>query len=260
MKTRFYLICLLLVAMLTSCSKTPSGIISEHDMAKLLADMAEGDAVVELNREAYESEDSRKALKQSILMKHGYTQEEFDESLMWYGHNLDVYDDVYDDVISILEDRQKSSQKEAKAAGEKLVAAGDSVDIWQSAHAMLFDRRQSGDNIQLDFSIKADAEMRKGDRYEWRMQLVNAKNAADVLIGVDYSDGTTEYQTQSFSPESTSVIQLQTDSTRTATRVYGYVDYRMMTENAVFVDKISLSRSRLRSDVYNMHPFQHVVK
>ena len=27
-------------------------------------------------------------------------------------------------------------------------------------------------------------------------------------------------------------------------------------ENAVFVDKISLSRSRLRQDIYNAHPYQ----
>ena len=37
------------------------------------------DAVVELNRSDYGSDESRKALKQSILIKNGYTQADFDK-------------------------------------------------------------------------------------------------------------------------------------------------------------------------------------
>lgn len=250
----------MLAALLTACSKTPDGVISEGDMAELLADMTEGDAVVELNRSDYADDESRKALKQSILLKHGYTQADFDRSLMWYGHNLDVYDEVYDDVVSILEDRQQDARKEAREAGEKLVAAGDSVDVWTMPHSMLYDRRQTGSGVLLSFSYPADSEMRKGDRYEWRLQLVNSKNSASVLIGVDYADGSSEFQTQSMMPEIPSSIVLQTDSTRIPKRIYGYLDYRMAMENSVFVDKISLSRSRLRPDLYNAHPYQRTLR
>lgn len=260
MKKSLYLACLLAAILLTACSKTPKGIIPEHKMAELLADMSEGDAIVELNRSEYEQDDARKALKQAILQKNGYTQEEFNKALMWYGHNLDVYDEVYDDVISILEDRQNDARKEAKAAGEKLVAAGDSVDVWQLPHSLLFDRRQTGDQMQLAFSMPADSEMHKGDRYEWRMQIVNARNSANLLIGVDYTDGSSEFQSQGLMPEMASSIVLQTDSTRTPKRVFGYVDYRMSMENAVFVDKISLSRSRLNADIYNAHPYQRQLR
>ncbi len=260
MKNCQHLVCILAALLLVACSKTPKGIISEGNMAELLADMSEGDAVVELNRDAYANEDARKALKQSILMKHGYTQEDFEKSLMWYGHNLDIYDEVYEDAITILEQRQRDAKKEAKAAGEKLIAAGDSVDIWQLSHSLMFDRRQNGETVQLDFSFNSDSEMRKGDRYEWRMFIVNSKNAAHLLLGVDYADGTTEYQTLSLMPESTSPIVLQTDSTRAPKRVYGYLDYRMATESSVIVDKISLSRSRLRSETYSQHSFQRTQK
>ena len=208
MRTCLCILCVAAAALLSSCSKTPKGVIPEKDMAVLLADMAEGDAVVELNRSDYGSDESRKALKQSILIKNGYTQADFDKSLMWYGHNLDIYGDVYDDVV------------------------------------------------QLAFSYPADSEMRTGDRYEWRMQMVNAKNAATLFVGVDYADGSSEFQSQSLMPEETASIVLQTDSTRTTKRVYGYMNYKMVMENAVFVDKISLSRSRLRQDIYNAHPYQ----
>lgn len=256
MRTCLCILCVAAAALLSSCSKTPKGVIPEKDMAVLLADMAEGDAVVELNRSDYGSDESRKALKQSILIKNGYTQADFDKSLMWYGHNLDVYGDVYDDVVSILEDRQRDARNEAKKVGEKLVAAGDSVDVWQQSHSLLFDRRQCGGLVQLAFSYPADSEMRTGDRYEWRMQMVNAKNAATLFVGVDYADGSSEFQSQSLMPEETASIVLQTDSSRTTKRVYGYMNYKMVMENAVFVDKISLSRSRLRQDIYNAHPYQ----
>lgn len=100
---------------------------------------------------------------------------------MWYGHNLDIYGDVYDDVVSILEDRQRDARNEAKKVGERLVAAGDSVDVWQQSHSLLFDRRQCGGLVQLAFSYPADSEMRTGDRYEWRMQMVNAKTPQRCL-------------------------------------------------------------------------------
>lgn len=69
MRTCLCILCVAAAALLSSCSKTPKGVIPEKDMAVLLADMAEGDAVVELNRSDYGSDESRKALKQSILIK-----------------------------------------------------------------------------------------------------------------------------------------------------------------------------------------------
>lgn len=241
MRTCLCILCVAAAALLSSCSKTPKGVIPEKDMAVLLADMAEGDAVVELNRSDYGSDESRKALKQSILIKNGYTQADFDKSLMWYGHNLDVYGDVYDDVVSILEDRQRDARNEAKKVGERLVAAGDSVDVWQQSHSLLFDRRQCGGLVQLAFSYPADSEMRTGDRYEWRMQMVNAKNAATLFVGVDYADGSSEFQSQSLMPEETASIVLQTDSTRTTKRVYGYMNYKMVMENAVLSTNLAFA-------------------
>lgn len=45
------------------------------------------------------------------------------------------------------------------------------------------------------------------------------ENAATLFVGVDYADGSSEFQSQSLMPEETASIVLQTDSTRT-TSVY----------------------------------------
>lgn len=248
------------VALLTACTKTPDYVIGEGDMAELLADMHEGEAVVELNPSAYRDDSVKKALKQSILMKNGVTQEQFDTSLIWYGHNLDVYNEVYEDVVSILEKRQEKAREDAVKAGEKLVAAGDSVDIWDLPHSLLFDRRQAGGLAQVAFSYPADSETKPGDRFVWKLAMVNTRNSADMLLGVDYSDGTSEYQTRQALPGMLVDLILQSDSARTISRVYGYMTYRIGTESSVFADKITLSRTRFNREIYTAHPYQRKVK
>lgn len=255
---KFWGILLVVLSMIiSSCSKTPNDVISEGEMANLLADLTEADAIVEINRTDYDTDEKRQLLKQAILEKHGVTQDEFNNSLMWYGRNLDIYDEVYDNVISILETRQKDAQKDAQKAGEKLIAAGDSVDIWQMSHSFLHSRKQAGENLQLIFSYDADGEMRNGDRYKWQFSLINNKTTARALIGIDYTDGSTEYQTAVVSPESVARIELQTDSTKSPKRIYGYLRYQLVSEDALFIDQISLSRSRLNKAIYNSHPYQY---
>lgn len=260
MRCLFVIIAIATCIILASCYKAPNDVISEGDMAELLADLTEADAIVELNRADYDNDEQRKILKQSILEKHGVTQDEFNNSLMWYGHNLDVYDDVYDNVITILESRQKDAQKEAKKVGEKLIAAGDSVDVWQMPHTLLHNRRQAGENLQLSFAYDADGEMRNGDRYKWQFAMVNSKSSARALLGIDYKDGSAEYQTIIVSPETLVKLELQTDSTKTPKRVFGYLKYQLTTEDAIFIDKISLSRSRVSSDNYSAHNYQYTRK
>lgn len=244
----------------SACKQTPGYVIPEDDMAELLADLQTANAVVELNPNAYKDDSLKKALKQSVYIKHNTTQEQFDTSLMWYGHNLDIYHEVYENVVTILEDRQKDVQKEARAAGEKLIATGDSVDIWSNSHNLIFDRRQVGESMLLTFSIPTDNDSRNGDRYVWKFKLTNARRPADLLIGVDYADGSSEYQTKSTTPDYATDITLQADSTKAVSRLYGYLHYRIQTESAVFVDRITLTRTRLNPANYSAHPYQRKIK
>ena len=198
MKRLWLLIPVLLVTL--SCRQTPDYVIQEDDMAELLADIQVANAVVELNLDYYNNDSLKKVVKQSVFARHNVTQEQFDTSLMWYGHNLDIYKDIYENVTNILEYRQKEVQQEARKAGQQLVATGDSVDIWNGSHNLLFDKRQNGEIIQLAFSLSSDNDSRPGDRYVWKLDAKNTRQPADLLIGIDYKDGTSEYQTKSTTP------------------------------------------------------------
>lgn len=251
---------LLMLAAVQSCSKTPGHVISEDDMAELVADIQEADAVVTLEKNSYASDSQKVALRNAIFAKHGITEEQFDTSLIWYGHNLDIYSEVYEEAIKILEERQKSIIAEAKEAGEKMTLSGDSVNIWTSAQQQIFDSKRSGKDAQLAFSIAADENSRTGDRYEWRFIIYNALSETNAFMGVDYSDGSSEYLTMRVKPEETTKLVLQSDSTLNVSRIYGYMLYNMEDEDAIFADSVMLYRSRLDSERYNYHGFQRKVK
>lgn len=243
----------LLLACLSACNSVPEGVIDTDKMAELMADIHEANAVVELNPNTYTSDSIKMSLKQAVLARHGVTEAQFDTSLMWYGHNLDIYKDVYDNVIKILEKREQDVIAEAQLAGEKMTITGDSIDIWTLSRRDILNSEQLGEYAQLKFSTRADESARKGDRYEWHLYLYNGKMSADALLGVDYNDGSSEYQISSLRMDEHSTVTLQADSNKVVSRVYGYLLYEFENESAVFVDSLMLYRSRLNSSIYNRH-------
>lgn len=250
---------LLLLCALLACNNTPDYVIDKKDMAKLMADIHQANAVVEQNPNIYASDSAKQQLLQSVFAKHGTTEAQFDTSLMWYGHNLDIYKDVYENVVEILEKREKDVVAEARKAGEKATLTGDSIDIWSDAKQLIFNRSQTGSYAELAFSMPADENNRPGDRYEWTLALCNNKNSGKALLGVDYADGTTEYLTKDLEPEKSTRLRFQSDSLQKVNRIFGYMHYEMKDESAVFIDSLMLYRARLSKEQYRSHDRQHLV-
>ena len=84
-------IVLLIAVVLVSCDKAPRGVIGERKMAELVEDFLKADAYMDMHRDVYGTDSMRQLMKQSIMRKHGVTQELYDTSLVWYAHNMDAY-------------------------------------------------------------------------------------------------------------------------------------------------------------------------
>ncbi len=240
-----------------SCKKTPDHVIPEGDMAELLADLQIADAVIEINRQEYPDEQQRMQLRYSILNEHGFTEEQFDTSLIWYGHNLDIYKTVCENTVKILESRQKDIIAEAKEAGEKLTMAGDSIDIWQIGKNAIFERKRIGDYAHFNFAIAADENSKPGDKYEWRLFLKNASENGNALIGIDYADGTSDIVKRELRANELLKLNIQSDSNLNVSRVFGTMMYKLK-EDAVFLDSMTLYRSRLNSGHYHRYGTKHI--
>lgn len=231
-----------------SCSRVPSHIIQPEKMARLMADVHTGEAVIDLNRNEYLSDSVKQALKQSVYIKHGVSAEQVDSSLAWYGRNITYYMDVYDRTIEILEHRLIESGNRV-AAEMALSIAGDSVDIWPyPRYISVYDNLPTK---SITFNFARDANRERGDVYIWRAKFFNNSEVIRWGIVAEYSDGTVEYFTQSITGDGNKELSFQSDSLLDATRIYGFLDAANRRGTSLDIDSIELVRKRLDRERYS---------
>lgn len=239
-----------------SCKRTPDYVIKTDEMSALLADMHMAEAVVENNYSTYASDSSRMALKQAVLEHHGVTLEQFDTSLVWYGHNIGEYLKVYDGTLALLRERQAAA---GSASVLSMSIGGDSAEVWPGSRYMVLSRRLPSSMIGFDF--EQDDNFLPGDIYTFRIKVLD-NPAAKVkwMIAADYDDGRLDVLNLNISPfqNGWSEVIFVTDSTRTLDRIRGHFEVET-DENAksgeIWVDSISLVRRRLTPEAYQ-HRFR----
>lgn len=228
-----------------ACSSTPDHVIPKDKMAHLLADMHTAESVVEIERSHYRTDSMKKALKQSVFMRYGVTQEQVDTSFDWYGHHIKEYIEVYDRTIEIL--NEKVDKIDASAENVAIAVVGDSVDTWPGARTRILSFGQPAQYV--DFVFEPDENWMPGDSYEWRIKMLNNRSPLEWALLTDYSDGSTEYITSSDLQEGWNSLALHLDSTRTATRIYGYATVDLTPNERVFLDSIALLRTRAQNSI-----------
>lgn len=248
------------IMFLVGCSKAPDYVISENDMVSLMADMYKAEAMIEDNTENFNNDTMKMKVRQSVMMKHGVTQETLDTSLIWYSHNLDVYDKVYDKVIKRLDNEYRELSKgdftsvaaelkgDLKPSVPRFRNVGDTADIWGKSRTWIL-LPGFADNI-ISFDMKPDKENMQGDRYELAFKLNNVRRTMKVFLGVDYKDGSTAYLQRSLTGDGWKYHKLQADSLREVKRIYGYITYKSQSKHAVYVDSVELLRTHLDRNTY----------
>lgn len=244
---------------MTACHRTPSHVIDPDDMAEVMADMLIAESVVDMNRHQYVSDSSRRLLRQSVLARHGYTSEDFDTSLVWYGHNYSQYVDVYDRTIEILENRSAE-------AGSALLEAnasfyGDSVDIWNGSTYLKINKKLPSKYVR--FAVGGDDNSQPGDIYTWRVKLVDdqAGSVRWVMLA-NYSDSTTEYLSSSTQSMGWNEMTFVTDSTKQLSDISGFFEITADRQparqraNDIWLDSISLVRKRVNPDLYDNNRYK----
>lgn len=254
MKKVFGIISLLVI--LVGCSKTPNHVISEDDMASLLIDIYKAEAVIDDEQNKHFKTDSMKMkMRQSVFMRHHVTQEQYDTSIVWYAHNLDVYGEVFDEIIKRLEKEEKDLNKGDFTSVVEVASSvvqpslpryrevGDTADIWgrNRIWALLPGFKQH----LISFDIKPDAENMKGDKYELAFKSVNMQKRLKLFMGLDYEDGSTAFQQTTFNGDGWHRCKLQGDSTREVKRVYGYMEYESHPQKTMFMDSVEMIRTHL---------------
>lgn len=247
------IIALVAGGLLAACSGVPSEVIQPDTMAKIMADMHVGEAVLEQNRSDFASDSSRQRLKMSIFSRYDVNQELFDSSMMWYGRHIEKYSEVYDLTTAELEKRIAEANRSAAAdVTTNFVASfqaeGDSVDIWPGIRQRNFATNMPSDRIT--FNIKSDRYWEPGDIYTLRYKVTGNSLNLNTTLAADYPDGEILYVTAESRTEGWHETTLVLDPLKSPTVVYGSIAAPAISDKAttpglpLMVDSISLVRMR----------------
>ncbi len=243
-----YLLSILIVATVaSSCSKTPGGVLEPEEMASLIADVYRGEAVIEFNHASYYNDSLKKVVKQSVLTAHGVNQEEFDSSLSWYGHHIGDYIRICDRAVEILEAEAKAIPDDPTGSNQ-MVVAGDSAQVWPLSRYYLITSNTPGRHVI--FNLTPDETWEHGDEYQLAFKIINSRTPVRSLLATSYEDGRTEYTSHEQNEDGWSRSTLRLDSTRTSKSIYGFIEFNPADGENIYVDSISLIRTRLNPATY----------
>ena len=239
---------LILLGVAGACDRTPDYVLKKQ-MVDLLTDIHKAEGVVDLNRTRYGSDSMRKVMKQSVLLRHGVTQEQFDTSMVWYGHNIERYIEVYDDVIARLESEVAEVDADQGGARVDMAVVGDSADAWPESRMHRYFYGQP--DAMVRFNLRRDENWETGDIYTWRFYKSNMQSPLYYAIAAQYTDGTSDYMTGTTTGQGWSEIVMQIDTARTAQNVYGFATVSPAPGEVAYIDSIALVRTRFSPDHYD---------
>lgn len=232
-----FLVCLYAIFMMgfSACKRRPDGVLSDREMVSLIADMQLAEAYAEQEYGRYEENDQRKELSEGVLASHGVTREELDSTWVWYGRNLDDYTELFEKVDRELVSRKASMLKEGKRPDEH---SGSDM-LWPYGKHGVISTLGTSDGWVLSLR---DPQLERGDLLSWKM-FVKDPTQLMGLLGVEYEDGSADAVNMLFTGRQNIELEVQTDTSKTVSRVYGYVRLKDSgNPGSVFADSIRLNR------------------
>lgn len=136
---------------------------NEEGMALVLADVYEVEAAIsQAGRSISKDDPAFTGYYRQALSRHGLSKVEFDSAVSWYSAHPLVFAEVYDEVISILSERdallkQEMSKDEDKRS-EEMALMRDVQDLWKDkrSYKLPFEKNDST-NVFLPFDLNIDS-------------------------------------------------------------------------------------------------------
>lgn len=203
-------IAVMVMMIMCSCSDRNKEVIGKSKLINLLVDMTIAESV-EQSSYARELPDSiRFHLTEGILKEYGVTRIELDSTMAWYGRNLDEYVKLYAEVDKRLQKRitRESGIREKERTEDNLWPLHE--HYWFTPFAA---------DGALVFEMPGEG-IGQGESLDWSMIFSSAPNI-DLLLGVDYDNGTSSYIKRSYRGDRRLLLTLVTDTARRVQRIYG---------------------------------------
>ncbi len=236
---------LLLSMVIAGCSNRPDNILTEKEMVALMADMQLAEAYTNVSNQQMQVSDYRLKMGKSVLAAHGITQEQLDTTLAWYGRNLDDYSELYAKVDKEIIKRRKHL---LNMSGEEDGLDDDNL-LWRFGKNGQLSMLGNTDGWIVSVT---DPDLQKGDRLQWTMHL-DAPVQMNGVLGVEYSDGSSEAGSSVFIGRNRVELVCQTDTGKDVKRIYGTLRIKNPEMLPVYADSIRLVRLPYDSVEYRLH-------
>ncbi len=189
----------ILVVVMVGCGtrvKIPGDFPNEDSLAVILADIYYTDALLNQSREFIRGkEDELPMYYKYTLSKHGIGKKEFDTIFSWYSEHPQLLSEVYDKVISILnenETRLKYDTTEKLPEKDPLVITGMS-NLWKGKRTFTVNIKDTTNNC-VPFEIEVDSLQSGIYRLmaTYRFAKGNLLDKAYMRLIASYSDSTAD--------------------------------------------------------------------
>ena len=239
---------LAMLSCLAGCGKKiPGDIIQPRDMELLLYDYHLAQ-VVSNDAPAYK----REPYIEYVFRKYGFTQEEFDSSMVWYTRNGEKLAEIYANVASRLEREESHMKLLADRLGSQISVSmvGDTVNVWQDRS--LFWLSPSPLANRLSFDLKADTTFKPYDKMELEavftfVPMATPAQGSRAVVGLRYQfeNDSVQGTVRTIRASGSQRVSLQADSAFQIKSVTGFVYYSQddsEVPGGVIIDNIRFMR------------------
>lgn len=228
---------------MTGCNRRPKGILSDNEMVTLLTDLLIADAFEQSSAISSLPDSVSSRLSENVLKEHGVDRATLDSTYAWYSRNIDEYYDLYAKVDRKLIAKRKKLGKFDENSADN--------DIWPYSKHLLFSPISSRSDLIFDIPPEM---LSKGETLEWRMKLLAAGDA-DILLGIDYEDGSTSFTNKKFSDDRKIILKIIADSAKTISRIFGTAKINRL-DMPLWADSIALIKEPFDSISYSSFRYQ----
>ena len=236
----------LLVLTLTACTSRPDYVLDEDEMTAVLIDMHSSEALLDLQRTQFSTQEVQRDIMASVFVRHGITRARYDSSLMWYSRHLKRFIRIYDRVNDSLNARDEYWKAIAyENASWGVSDQGDTVNLWRIDPYLVLDRKLLS-SFQ-SFVIPCDSNFRKGDSLVWNLRVsqIPSDHYLVATIATTYPKDSADALTQLALHDTTLQLTAVTDTLRDFESIILSISLMgadKTAEPVAFVDSISLNR------------------
>lgn len=238
---------------LVACTpKVPKRFIQPDELEDILVEYHLAKAMASHDKDNQESSEVLQYLYvNAVLQKYGYTQDDFDSSMVYYYTNADRFQEIYERVAERLENQALILGASEGEIGKfsSLDNDGDTANIWTERRTLSLMPIAPYD--KWSFVIDADTTYRKGDRFLMRFMsdyvFQDGSKNTILYVAVTYDNDTTISRNIHFSSSGLTQLNIPEYDAANVKQIRGFFYLkgdrdRSTTTRLLFIDNIQLVR------------------